>query len=277
MKVLDKQSKDDPAYGVGGDKIVYSIEGDNTELLKVMVDPDWKKMLFCDPSNVVYTRGDIQPREFCFSVKNPDLVRKCDRKIFDVLKRLLIGGSICLTYYRAGEKGGIVGFAGNYPGSILPIRLFGETIFARHNVFVAAYGDVALSIDFFHETEALLSGFGVMMEKFTGDGILFIHAGGDLFGVTLRDNEKMEVEYSSLVAWDNTVNVNVQLSGLKSTMSGIGVFMTTLTGPGTVIIETMSLAKTRHHLMHGSYCGPLPLLVAQDLIGRMKRFFKLGV
>jgi uncharacterized protein (AIM24 family) len=53
-----------------------------------------------------------------------------------------------------------------------------------------------------------------------------------------------------VVAFDDTVNYDVQFAGgiATSIFGGEGLFLTTLTGPGKVIVQTMTLSKLRREL-----------------------------
>jgi len=53
-----------------------------------------------------------------------------------------------------------------------------------------------------------------------------------------------------VVAWDESVVYDVQFVGsIKSALfGGEGIFLTTLTGPGTVIVQTMTLSKLRRQI-----------------------------
>ena len=60
----------------------------------------------------------------------------------------------------------------------------------------------------------------------------------------------MLVDTGSSVAWDETVQYDVQTVGsIRSALfGGEGIFLTTLTGPGQVIVQTMTLAKLRRQI-----------------------------
>ena len=60
----------------------------------------------------------------------------------------------------------------------------------------------------------------------------------------------MRIDTGSVVAWDESVTYDVAFVGsIKSAIfGGEGIFLTTLTGPGTVIVQTMTLAKLRRML-----------------------------
>ena len=71
----------------------------------------------------------------------------------------------------------------------------------------------------------------------------------------LAPGETMKIDTGSVVAWDESVTYDVAFVGsIKSAIfGGEGIFLTTLTGPGTVIVQTMTLAKLRRIV--GAYQG----------------------
>ncbi len=180
-----------------------------------------------------------------------------------------------MTQHKAGERGGTIGYTGNCPGSILPIRLSNEAIQAQHDVFVAAFGDFELTADLSYDPNVLFRGDALLLERLWGDGIVFVHAGGDLFDVTLKKGEEIRVEYGSVVAWDDSVKFDSKVSSFETALRGKGMLFNILTGPGKVIIQTMSLGKAKN-CIRTSGCGPLPFMVVNSFFGRVKKFFKIG-
>jgi len=59
------------------------------------------------------------------------------------------------------------------------------------------------------------------------------------------------------VAFDESVNYDIQLAGgIKTALfGGEGLFLATLTGPGRVIVQTMTLNKLRRELATGRRGG----------------------
>ena len=63
----------------------------------------------------------------------------------------------------------------------------------------------------------------------------------------LKAGETLQVDTGCIVAFDESVNYDVQFAGgiATSIFGGEGVFLATLNGPGKVIIQTMTLSKLR--------------------------------
>ena len=220
---------------------LYRIQGDNLEMLTVKVG---FKPVFSEAGKMVYMRGNVTMETRMSSSKDKGFLGK----LLDAGKRLLAGESLFLTYF---EGNGEVGFAGDFPGRILPVGLEGEAILAQKDAFLAAIGDVEISIALQKRIGGtLFGGEGFIVEKISGRGVVFLHAGGDLISFELAPGETIRVDTGCSVAWDESVTYDVQfVGGIKTSIfGGEGLFLNTLTGPGTVVIQTMPLSKLRRQL-----------------------------
>jgi uncharacterized protein (AIM24 family) len=235
MKVLERRSS------------FYEIVGDNLEMLKIKVGGSYQ--LFAEAGKMIYTRGSVRMES---RIPEKEKGGGFLGKVMGAGKRLLAGESIFFTHY---EGEGEVGFAGDFPGRILAIGLENNTILAQRDAFIAAVGNIDISVALQKRIGgALFGGEGFILEKIAGDGVVFIHAGGDLFDFGLDSGETMSVDTGSVVAWDEGVTYDVQTVGsIRSALfGGEGVFLTSLTGPGHVIILTMTLAKLRRQIGQSS-------------------------
>jgi uncharacterized protein (AIM24 family) len=152
-----------------------------------------------------------------------------------------------------------VGFAGHYPGKIQVFELAaGQTIMVQRDGFLFAQSTVTLDIALVRRLGAgLLGGEGFILQKLTGPGAVFVHAGGDHVDFTLGPGEMLQVQTGHLVAFEPTVNYDIQMVGSIRTaiFGGEGVFLTTLTGPGRVILQSMTLERLRHELAPAEHRG----------------------
>lgn len=229
MKILERQTR------------AYEIVGDNLEMLKVKTG---EHPVFAEAGKMIYLRGQVEMETRMSGSKEKGFLGK----LMEAGKRVLAGESLFLTYF---EGLGEVGFAGDFPGRILPIGLSGEAILAQKDAFLAAVGNIELSIALQKRIGgALFGGEGFIVEKLSGDGVVFIHAGGDLVTFELATGESIRVDTGCVVAWDESVTYDVQfVGGIKTALfGGEGLFLTTLTGPGMVVVQTMTLAKLRRQL-----------------------------
>lgn len=181
------------------------------------------------------------------------------QKLWGAVKRKLMGESLFLTYFRASGAGGEVGFAGNYPGRIQNFDLrTGESIMVQRDSFVCAQSSVQLNIAFVKKLgSGFFGGEGFILEKLTGPGTVFIHGGGDFIEFTLAAGEVVQVDTGCIVSFDEGVDYDIQfVGGIKTAIfGGEGLFLATLTGPGRVIIQSMTLEKMRRELAPGRTGG----------------------
>ena len=244
----------------------YKIVGDNLEMLIVKVG---NSPVFSEAGKMIYTKGRVKMETKMSSRKEKGLFEK----FLDAGKRMLAGESLFLTYF---EGLGEVGFAGDFPGRILPVQLENESILAQKDAFLAAIGDIDVSIALQKRIGgALFGGEGFIVEKITGKGIVFIHAGGDLVSFNLASGETIKVDTGCSVAWDESVSYDISYIGsIKSTLfGGEGLFLNTLTGPGTVILQTMPLSKLRRQLQS---MGSLEVEVNKNPAARLAKGGVLG-
>ena len=96
----------------------------------------------------------------------------------------------------------------------------------------------------------LFGGEGFILERLTGPGLVFVHAGGDFVEFTLAPGEGLQVETGCIVAFDESVDYDIQfVGGIKTAIfGGEGLFLATLTGPGKVVLQSMTLQKMRREL-----------------------------
>jgi uncharacterized protein (AIM24 family) len=121
----------------------------------------------------------------------------------------------------------------------------------QRDSFLVAQSTAQLNIAFVKKLGAgFFGGEGFILERITGPGVVFIHAGGDFVEFTLAAGETLQVDTGSIVAFDEAVNYDIQfVGGIKTALfGGEGLFLATLTGPGRVIVQSMTLAKMRREL-----------------------------
>lgn len=227
----------------------YTIQGDNLQVARVRLKPGQEvfaeagKMLYKTPSVNWETRmqGD-----------------SIGQKIWGAVKRKLMGESLFMTYFRASAPGE-VGFAGSYPGRIQPFDLApGQSVLVQRDSFLFAQTTVQLNIAFVKKLGAgFFGGEGFILEKLTGPGSVFIHGGGDFVEFNLQPGEVLQVDTGCIVGFDESVSYDIQMAGgIKTAIfGGEGLFLATLTGPGRVIVQSMTLEKMRRELAPSTNSG----------------------
>ena len=221
----------------------YTIQGENLQIARVRLQPGQEvyavagRMIYKTPSVLWETRMSGQ---------------SIGEKIWGAVKRKLMGESLFWTYFRASAPGE-VGFAGSYPGRIQAFDLaVGQTMLVQRDSFLFAQSAVTVDIALVKRLgTGFFGGEGFILERLTGPGSVFIHAGGDFVEFNLTAGEVLQVETGSVVAFEEAVQYDIQLvGGIKNAIfGGEGIFLATLTGPGLVIIQSMTLEKMRRELV----------------------------
>ena len=87
-------------------------------------------------------------------------------------------------------------------------------------------------------------GEGFILQRLSGDGLAFIHAGGTMVRKEL-DNETLRLDTGCLVALQPSVNYDIQfVGGVKTALfGGEGLFFATLRGPGKVWLQSLPLSR----------------------------------
>jgi uncharacterized protein (TIGR00266 family) len=242
----------------------YSIQGDNLQIARVKLKAGQE--VYAEAGKMVYKSANVawDTRMSGGSI---------GEKLLGALRRTLLGESLFLTYFRASSDGE-VGFAGAYPGKIHAIDLRpGQIIFAQRDAFLMAQPTVQLSIALVRRLGAgFFGGEGFILEKLIGPGLVFIHAGGDFIEFDLKPYETIQVSTGCIVAFDESVHYDIQfVGGIKTAIfGGEGVFLATLTGPGRVLVQSMTLERMRRELApghHKDHDAHAPLLGWSGMFG----------
>jgi len=132
-------------------------------------------------------------------------------------KRLVTGESLFMTVFtNQGSGKQQVAFAAPYPGKILPLdlkQLGGELVCQKDSFLCAARG-VSIGIAFQRRMGVgLFGGEGFIMQRLTGDGLTFVHAGGTVHPLELRAGEMLRVDTGCLVALQPSVKYEIEYVG----------------------------------------------------------------
>ncbi len=239
-----------PAYGFAqAEPLDYTIQGDNLQIVRIRLRPGQE--VYAEAGKMIYKTASVQWESRMSG-------QSLGEKLWGALKRKLMGESLFWTWFRA-TAAGEAGFAGSYPGRIQAFDLkAGQSILAQRDSFVCAQASVKVDIAFVKRIgTGLFGGEGFILEKITGPGVAFIHAGGDFVEFQLGPGEVLQVDTGCIVAFDESVDYDVQFAGgIKTAIfGGEGLFLATLRGPGRVIIQSLTLEKLRRELAPGQSGG----------------------
>ncbi len=91
----------------------------------------------------------------------------------------------------------------------------------------------------------MFGGEGFILQRLTGDGLAFIHAGGTIIERDLAAGERLRVDTGCLVGLSTTVDYDIQfVGGFKNALfGGEGLFLAVLRGPGKVYLQTLPFSR----------------------------------
>ena len=255
-------------------EIDYQIHGDDMQFVEVELDPS--EAVVAEAGGMMFMEDSIQ-METIFgdgSQQSSGLMGA----LLGAGKRLLTGESLFMTVFKnvgTGKKK--IAFGAPYPGKIIPIHLkeIGGELLAQKDSFLCAAKGVSVGIAF---TKRLGAGFfggeGFILERLQGDGFLFIHAGGTIYKRDLKPGETLRVDTGCLVAFQPSVDYDIQYVGnIKSALfGGEGLFFATLQGPGQVWLQSLPLSRLAGRIVaasgrgreEGSVLGGLGRLIDGD-------------
>lgn len=160
------------------------------------------------------------------------------------LGRLFSGEKMFQNVYTA-HGSGMIAFASSFPGSIRAIEVTPERpLVCQKSAFLAATQGVEISVFFQKKIgTALFGGEGFLMQKISGRGIVFLEIDGSAVEYELQPGQQLLVDTGNLASCDETCSIDIQtVKGAKNMLfGGEGIFHTVVTGPGHVILQTMSM------------------------------------
>ncbi|MCP5100760.1 MAG: AIM24 family protein [Chloroflexi bacterium] len=208
----------------------YTIEGELAQIAKLTFnagETSWGSrgsLMAFDP--------DIQ-----WTLKVPGGVEGAMRRVFS-------GEGISLTYIEATRDNQQVTLASNQPGKMINWNLDEEgAVITTRGSFIAAFGK-QIDIDVIvarRAGAALFGGAGLFLQKVSGKGTVLVHGSGDFIDYHLKDKESILVSTGNLAAFSETIDYDIQgIGGCRRVVfGGEGLFMTRLTGPGRVLLQSL--------------------------------------
>jgi len=211
----------------------YKITGNNLQLVTIELRSGEK--VYGEAGTMVYMSS------------NMNMEARMRGGLLKAVGRKFAGETMFLTEYTTTGGEGLVAFGGNTPGTIKPIELAtGRDFIVQKDAFLCAEDTVELSVAFQRRLGSIIfGGEGFILVRLSGEGIAFVHACGDFVEFDLQAGQTMKVDTGCVVGWDGTVEYDIErVKGIKTMFfGGEGLFLTTLKGPGKIIIQSMTLAN----------------------------------
>ena len=162
--------------------------------------------------------------------------------------RMFSGESIFMNEYTAVGTSGMIAFASSFPGSIIPYHVTpGNGIIVQKHGFLAMEKGLDVSIYFQKKlSRGFFGGEGFIMQRISGDGMVFLEIDGYCKEYTLAPDETIIVDTGYLAAMSETCTMDVEMvKGVKNMFfGGEGMFNTRITGPGKVYLQSMPICNT---------------------------------
>lgn len=208
----------------------YTITGDNLQFVNVKLQPG--EEFNSVAGAMAYMSGNMR------------MESKMEGGLMAGLKRSLSGASLFLLRYTPQGGVGTIGLAGRAPGKVLDVDVGQGSWIVQKTGYLGSETTVNLDMALQKRLGSMMfGGEGLILQRLSGTGRAFIHACGDLNVVDLAPGQQYKVSTANAVAWEDTVSYDISsVGGLKTALfSGEGLFVTTLTGPGKIVIQSMTL------------------------------------
>ncbi len=210
----------------------YEIFGDNLPALEI----------YLDQGEAVYT----QSGGMSWMTPAIDMQTNMNGGLFKGLGRMISGESLFMATYTAQAPDQCITLGSAFPGYILPLEVGpGKEYIFQKSAFMCAQPGVNLSLEVGRGgiKGGLFGGEGFIMQKVTGQGMVFLEIDGSIKEIDLRPGQRLIVDTGSVACFESQVQYSAQMvKGFKNVLfGGEGLFLTTLTGPGKVYLQTMTM------------------------------------
>ncbi len=164
-----------------------------------------------------------------------------------VFGRMVSGEKMFQNIYTATNGTGTIAFASSFPGSIRAFEISpGNELIVQKSGFLASEAGVNLSVFFQKKIgSGLFGGEGFVMQKLSGNGIVFVEIDGSTVEYDLQPGQQIVIDTGYLAAMSSTCSMEIQtVPGIKNVLfGGEGLFNTVVTGPGKVILQTLPISN----------------------------------
>jgi len=229
------------------DIIDYRIIGDDMQLVEVELDP--MEGVRAEAGAMTYMDDGIE------------MQTGTGGGLFKGFKRMLTGdGFFITTFLNNSNAKRRIAFGAPYPGKIIPLDLgrMGGEFLCQKDAFLCAARGIDIDIAFTKKIGAgLFGGEGFILQRLSGDGLAFIHAGGTIVSRVLQPGEVLHADTGCLVAFHPSVNYDIRfIGGFKNALfGGEGLFLVKLTGPGLVYLQSLPFSRLKMRCSEAKDCS----------------------
>lgn len=230
------------ASGEGKTGMDYQIVGTTMQAVIIQLEPG--QTIFSETGGMAWMSGNVTMNT------NAGGGGGLGGMLGGMVKRAISGESLFIVDYTVQGGRGLVAFASEFPGKIVPLHLGpGQSMIMQRDAFMCAEKTVQLEMHFRRNLGAgFFGGEGFIMQRATGPGVVFAELDGEIVEYTLEAGQVLKVDTGHVAMLEPTVQFDVEMvRGFRNILfGGEGLFLATLRGPGRVWLQTMpamNLAK----------------------------------
>ncbi len=168
------------------------------------------------------------------------------------LGRMLTGESLFMATYTARNAGAEITLTSAMPGEIRALQLDGrQQYIAQKSAFLCAQPGVELSTYVTKLKAGLFGGEGFLMQRLSGQGMVFLELDGSIVELELQAGERVKVDTGNLAFFEAQVKYDAEtVKGFANILfGGEGLFLSVLEGPGKVWLQSLNTASFASRLM----------------------------
>jgi len=233
-------------------KFDFTVIGHDLQMLEVVLKPG--EQIVAESGSICFLESDIN-----FETHFNDGSRPSGSwwsNIKDAGKRWMAGATLAMLHIgNDGDKPRKIAFSSPIPGQTLGIDLaaMGGGIMCSKHAFLCAARGTSIQVGFSTSLGVgFFGGAGFILQRLEGDGLAFIHACGAVVKRELSEGETLRIDAGCVVGFSADVKFDIaRVGSIKSSLfGGEGIFFATLTGPGTVWIQSVSFHRFATTLYH---------------------------
>lgn len=213
-----------------GNSLRYQVFGDNLPAVSIRLNPG--ESIFTQSGGMAWMDNGIT------------MATNMQGGLMKGLGRMISGESLFMATYTSVMPDQEIVIASTFPGHIVAIDVRNRSIIAQRGAFLCAQPSVTLNAYVTKGLGAgLFGGEGFVLQRLTGSGMVFLEVDGSMKERQLAPGETIKVDTGNVAAFEETVRYQAEMvKGFKNVLfGGEGLFLTTLTGPGKVWLQTMTM------------------------------------
>lgn len=161
------------------------------------------------------------------------------------LSRLFSGDSMFIANYTAAADNQSITLSASLPGELKALRIDSEHEYiAQKGAFLGATQGVEVEAAATNSFMAgLFGGEGFFLQHLHGNGMVFVELDGSIKEIELAEGQTIKVDSGNVAMFEADVHYDIEtIKGFANVLfGGEGLFLTTLTGPGKVWLQTMTV------------------------------------